>query len=344
MEKDMNIDLRFGYVSEMYYNVVSLPMPKQLDLIHTWFPGLIVEIREGDGKQKEEPVYDDQKYTIFASRYHDYLYAQGDKRIAQITGRLVGTAKSNYEKERKTAELIQKHVSRRIVNEMDPVIRLTEHTAFMIGQMNEEQLNTFHHILYDFCIDLAEKYDGMDEWEKDNVPFPMDNETIDQIIYNTFYELLKYTFDGVVNAYQWLLTGSLLRNETGRITRMFNSSWVPRNKAHSELGTITDKLKYLLFSEEYESYYTGDDLEKRFPGIEWYCDACEAHLNEQDGFDDHLDAWQCRKCGHINRIAFEEIFDNDDDFQNGILRHTEEEFQQAVENRKKDLYHKKADQ
>ena len=47
----------------------------------------------------------------------------------------------------------------------------------------------------------------------------------------------------------------------------------------------------------------------RFPGIYWYCDGCGSFLNQQEGFDDHLDCWECTVCGHVNPIADEAIID-----------------------------------
>lgn len=28
-------------------------------------------------------------------------------------------------------------------------------------------------------------------------------------------------------------------------------------------------------------------MSDRFPGVDWWCDRCNAHLNDQRGFDDH---------------------------------------------------------
>lgn len=47
----------------------------------------------------------------------------------------------------------------------------------------------------------------------------------------------------------------------------------------------------------------------RFPEVDWYCDECDAHLNDQSGFDDESSSWHCAECGHKNRIAADEIFD-----------------------------------
>lgn len=51
--------------------------------------------------------------------------------------------------------------------------------------------------------------------------------------------------------------------------------------------------------------------EPRFPGIDWYCDNCNAHLNSQDHFDDHKYTWRCKKCGYKNSISWDNI--NPDD-------------------------------
>ena len=39
-------------------------------------------------------------------------------------------------------------------------------------------------------------------------------------------------------------------------------------------------------------------MSERFPGIDWYCDRCNAYLNDQPGFDDHHYVWKCTECGH----------------------------------------------
>lgn len=46
---------------------------------------------------------------------------------------------------------------------------------------------------------------------------------------------------------------------------------------------------------------------ERFPGIDWYCDRCNAQLNIQPGFDDHKYVWKCTKCGYKNSISRDNI-------------------------------------
>lgn len=36
-------------------------------------------------------------------------------------------------------------------------------------------------------------------------------------------------------------------------------------------------------------------MSERFPGIDWYCDRCNAYLNDQPGFDDHHYVWKILK-------------------------------------------------
>lgn len=330
-------ELRLGYVCDLYRSIAGSPALKQMDLLEEWFPGLIIRTRESDGKTKAQPEYDDVKRMITAVRYHGYLYSGGNNRITHITGRLVGTASSNQEKERKTGELIQKNIARRIVSEMHVLPDLAEHVSELVGRLDEEQTLEFHYLLYMFCLICAEAYYDKDEYDRDNELYPFDEEVFDQVIYNAFYQIQKYDFDGMVSAYLWLLLGSLLRNECGRVTRIYDSSFSPLYRQTSETGDLLDKLHYLFAPEDYYSYYEGDDMERRFPGCEWYCDKCEAHLNEQPGFDDHLEVWQCRVCGNLNHLDPDEIYENGEDWRNGILRKDPEDFARAIETRRREL-------
>ncbi len=58
-----------------------------------------------------------------------------------------------------------------------------------------------------------------------------------------------------------------------------------------------------------------DRLRERFPGIDWWCDKCNASLNQQTGFDDHCDIWKCTECGYRNRISEEEIYASEEEFR-----------------------------
>ena len=46
---------------------------------------------------------------------------------------------------------------------------------------------------------------------------------------------------------------------------------------------------------------------------EWYCDECDACLNDQDGFDYDCGSWKCTECGHYNEISDDNIIDDDAD-------------------------------
>lgn len=47
---------------------------------------------------------------------------------------------------------------------------------------------------------------------------------------------------------------------------------------------------------------------EKFPNIDWYCDDCDAYLNDQPGFDDHCGVWICTECGCENEISEDQIF------------------------------------
>ena len=51
---------------------------------------------------------------------------------------------------------------------------------------------------------------------------------------------------------------------------------------------------------------------ERFPNIDWYCDNCDSHLNNQCGFDDHKYIWECTECGYKNSISSNNIYGMED--------------------------------
>ena len=44
-------------------------------------------------------------------------------------------------------------------------------------------------------------------------------------------------------------------------------------------------------------------MSERFPDVDWYCDDCNDHLNDQAHFTDANDTWTCADCGHENSIS-----------------------------------------
>lgn len=332
-----NSDLRFGSIVAIYYNLKDEKIPKQMDLLDTWFPGLIILEMESDGKTKVPAEYVDREYMIHAVRYNGKLYSGESKRVSQILGRLIGTASSNQEKERKSAELIQKHVAEQFIRDMELTPRLKENVESLFGQLSDEQLDEMDQQIFELLYDLAEQRKEMDDYSRKTEPFSMDDEVFDGVIYNAAYQLNLESYDGLCNAFLWLLTGGLLRNETGRVLRLYDSSFIAVNRQISETGELKDKLNYLFHPEEYYDTYSGDDLDNRFPGIEWYCDQCGAHLNEQEGFDDHLPSWKCLKCGFENKLSVGEIYDNHEDWRNGIRKADPDKLADALEVRQQEI-------
>ena len=313
-------ELRLGYVAALYDMVTGEPALKQLDLLNRWFPGLIFALRDSSGTVKEPPEFDDRKRIIYVTPYHGSLYLGGSPRVTQIAGRLVGTASSNLEKERLSAQLIQKNICRRLLSGTKTFPAFLDHVAEMIARLSEEKAELFHYVTYMFTLSAAEAWYDKQDYERDRELYPFDEEVFDSVIYNAFYQLMREEPSGLVYGYAWLLLGSLLRNECGRLTRTYDSSFVPLFRHPGEDSNLLSQLHYLLAPEEFESYYDGDDTESRFPGIEWMCDSCHAHLNEQPGFDDHLPVWQCRACGHLNELSLEEIYESEEDWRSGIHR------------------------
>lgn len=41
--------------------------------------------------------------------------------------------------------------------------------------------------------------------------------------------------------------------------------------------------------------------------VDWYCDYCNAHLNDQEGFSEYDNNWTCSECGNENDLSDENI-------------------------------------
>ncbi len=337
--KDINIRTEkamcFGNVVELYYSFTNTKAPKQLDQIDQWFPDLLIV--EKKNNQMSEPEYVDQEYRIYADKKDNGSFYPGgtSNRVTQIVGRLIGTARSDQEKGRKDAELIRKHLANELVKDFDIIERLQNNTVDMIDKIPEERLGDFHHLLFDHTWDLIEYRSSLSQGERNDEPFPFDDYVYDDLIYNVAYQLHLFSYEGIVNAYLWLLLGGFLRNQVGSLLKMFHSGFTAVNRQLSETGTLEEKVYYLFNKDEYYSVYEGNDVDAKYPDTTWICDnpRCKAILNMQEGFDENLSEWKCRDCGHINKLDISEVFENEEDYQN--KRPVDpEDFKRAVERRK----------
>lgn len=58
---------------------------------------------------------------------------------------------------------------------------------------------------------------------------------------------------------------------------------------------------------------------KDLSNYDWYCDNCDASLDEQTGFNVNCGSWICTECGDINFIEESEIIEDDyDDYDDEI--------------------------
>ena len=315
MEATELTSLYFGNVTDLYYSFIHEKTPKQLDLIDIWFPGLLIEQR--DKNTGKEPDYDQNEYVIYADRNNNVFYSGGNSnRVTQIIGRLVGTARSNQEKGRKDAELIRKHIAKELVTDFDHIERLQDNTAELLDMIPEDRLNDFHEVLFNYMLDLVDSRNDMSDEERTDEPFAYDDYVFDDLIYNVAYQLHLFTYEGLINAYLWLLLGGFLRNQVGSLTKMFHSGFVAVNRQLSEFGTLYDKINFLFNPDDYYSTYNGNDVDSKYPDIAWKCDKCRAILNQQEGFDENLSEWECRDCHHINKIDISVIYNNEEDYLN----------------------------
>ncbi len=336
-EKAENTGIRFGRIAALYYEMKGEKPPNQMEMIECFFPGLVIHTKASDGQTKIAAEFVDSDCQIQAVRYKGKLYSGDSKRVSQILGRLTGTAAGNQEKERKSAELIQKNLALRFAEDMELTPALQENMASLLWDFDDEELEIFWDKTINLISELTKERRMMDGESRREELFPMDNEVFDDLIYNAAYQIELRSFQGLCNAYLWLLVGGLLRNAAGRVLRFYDSSFLAIRRQISENGELEDKLNNLFFPEEYEYTYSGDDLYKRFPGVEWYCDECNAYLNEQEGFDDRLPEWSCQNCGYVNRLDIEEIYDNEEDAQNEVRPTDPVKFADALERRRIEL-------
>ena len=321
-------ELRLGCIASLYFEEVrDVPMPKQIEVLDTFFKGFIVEEIPSDGQTKQNAVYNDIDGHIKAVRYQGSYHTGQSKRVTQIIGRLIGTAKKGIEKERKTASIIQERIAGELANDITRVneVRLTVIALFK--SLSEPELERFYLTFANYINAVVARREAISERDKELELFPMNDEIFYDLMNCVIDEWNKDELEPKVNSVTWLLLGALLRNRISRLTYVYDSAF---NLRRAQPAAIRE-------DEDFEYYYEGDDLDKRFPGIEWYCDRCGEHLNEQEGFDDHHHIWKCTNCGYKNAIEIRNIYDPDDYEVNGGQPTVPDKFFKALKERTDEL-------
>lgn len=62
------------------------------------------------------------------------------------------------------------------------------------------------------------------------------------------------------------------------------------------------------------SIFRDNDDDNYADGIDWYCDECNAYLNDQSGFNTSSGRWTCSECGYNNDVTENNIIDTKDDY------------------------------
>ena len=312
-----------GYIGELLFHfVLKVKVPKQLDLLDFFYPELIVSEEPAISILKEEAFFDDKDLMIHAEKRNNSFYAGGSKRVSQITARLIGTSKGGQEKERQTAVRIRERIAQELTIQHYPIAKLLHYWKEILEALDEDVRKLLTDLLSAYIDNVIDRYVNHPD-EAGSEPFPFRDD-----IFSAYQERLvnawnKASLECVI---VWLLLGALLRNEISCLVLRYACDFC----FFSEAASLPDMETYT------ESFYEGDDLDKRFPGIEWFCDRCGDRLDHQIGFDDHLRVWKCTKCGYKNRIEISEIYDSDeaweekrspidpDDFYRALKRRTDE--------------------
>ncbi len=322
-------DLRVGYIGRLLFDrVLGQTTPRQIDLLDLFFPRLLIEEVTPPGKQTEsqrqDASFDDLCDIIRAMKIKGKFHVGKSNRVTQIVGRLIGTAKSNLEKERKTASLIQENLAGRLVNQPNLTIHLVNNTELLLSQLTDEQWVLYIDSFADYINTLMKARAQMTDLDKNWQLFPINDEVFDELMGNVVAQWNLFTLRGFSKALTWLLLGALLRNQIVRLLYYYDTDF-------SLLREVIDP--DMLEAGDYEDYYGGDDLDRRFPGIEWYCDRCGDYLNSQEGFDDHVRIWTCSKCGYKNPITIDHIYETKEDYLSGQSPVNPDKFFQALKER-----------
>ena len=311
-QKDtVSCSLRPGCIARMYYrDILWVPLPNQLTILHELYPGLIVEEIPSNGGSKRDASYDDAAGRIRAVVYHGKLYAGYSSRVSQITARLMGTARSGIEKERRTAADLQVRIAGQLSEDPSLLISLWNAHFSRMENWNEDILQRAVDSIYSYAEELSESVSAENAAHEEL--FPMDSEVMEELMARVRSRLLSESEEGFLDAWLWLLLGALLRNEIRRLLYRCRADF----SLFTDPGILSERDPDME-DESLEYTYEGDDMEKRFPGIEWYCDRCQARLDTQKGFHDFVHVWKCTNCGFRNRIEIDEIYDSEKDYQDG---------------------------
>lgn len=243
---------------------------------------------------------------------------------------------------------MQKRMASDLCHNQEAILFYRDHIAQLIYDLEEDQPDRFCELVLDYMNGVIDRRERQTAAEREDESFPIDDDIFAETMHNITYQWLLEgnrrqgdpdvqetdDLETTANSFTWLLLLSLLRNECGRLNRVYLSTFQPRSSyrpaAHVVEYTETDDPDLI---GKVEDIYTGNDLDRRFPGIEWYCDRCGEYLNIQPGFDDHLHEWRCKKCGFVNRISLDDIYDTDAERQNGQAPTDREAFTKALNER-----------
>ena len=199
-----------GYIGELLFHyALGVKVPKQLDLLDFFYPGLIIMEEPVKTIMKDEAFFDDKDLMIHAEKHNDSFYAGGSKRVSQITARLIGTSNAGQQKERQTAVRIRERVARELTAEHYPIAVLLDYWKKILKEFDEEDLERFTGLISVYIDNVTDRYiNHSDEAQAEAFPFRDD-------VFLAYQERLVNAWNkaSLECTLVWLLLGALLRNE-----------------------------------------------------------------------------------------------------------------------------------
>ena len=210
----------YGTCVRLYDLACSRKPSRQLEMINTFFPGILIE----EIQEKDDSRYDEYREVIRASRVHGTLYIGNSRQVTLLAGQLCGTSEGNPTKERKNACLLRKAAVKRILKGS----RMPELLENMREKLHGISPDRFREDLKQYILACAQEETDLPEEVKAGI---------------LVRAMEQLCLGQTEKAYAWLLCGTLFQDASARLLTVYDSSWQIRNPLpNGDLFTIVSAM------------------------------------------------------------------------------------------------------